>query len=66
MPVGLIESSPNFVHDAGMEQITNLAVETALDPVVLVPSIAVGAALASGLVARMIEFCEDHLPKGRT
>ena len=65
MPVGLIEPSPDFVHDAGMKQITDLAVDRVIDPVVLVPSIVVVAALASGLVARVVEFCEDHLPRRR-
>ena len=66
MPAGLIEPSPDVVHDRGMEQITDLAAGTILDPVVLVPSIAVGTALASGLVARVIEFCGDRLPSRRT
>lgn len=46
-----------------MEQITALAVETIGDPAVVVPSIAVGVALASGLVARVIEFCEALLAR---
>ena len=66
MPVGQIEPSSDFVHDAGMQQITDLAVDTVIDPVVLVPSIVAVAALASGFVARVIEFCEDHLPRRRT
>lgn len=64
-PVCLIEPSASFGHDAGMEQIATLAVETIVDPVVLVPSIVVGTALASGLVARVIEFCEDRLSRRR-
>ena len=48
-----------------MEQITALAVETIVDPVVLVPSIVVCTALASGLVARVMEFCEDRVSRRR-
>ena len=46
-----------------MEQITSLAAETIVDPAVLVPSVVFGTALATGLVARVIEFCEDLLSR---
>ncbi len=49
-----------------MEQITALAVETIVDPAVVVPSIVVGTALATGLVARVIEFCEGLLSRRRS
>jgi hypothetical protein len=49
-----------------MEQLANLPVHALLDPAVLVPAIAVSAALVSGLAARMIEVCEDHLPRRRS
>ena len=49
-----------------MEQLANLPVNALLDPAVLVPAIAVSAALVSGLAARMIEACEDHLPRRRS
>ena len=51
-----------FVHDEGMEQLTNLLVEALLDPAVLAPTIAVSAALFSGLAAWLVELCQDHLP----
>jgi len=49
-----------------MEQITTVAVETIFDPAVLVSSVAVGTALATGLVARVIEFCEGLLSRRRS
>jgi hypothetical protein len=49
-----------------MEQLANLPVDALLDPAVLTPAIAVSAALVSGLAARMVEFCEDHLPRRRS
>ena len=65
-PAYLIEPGSRFVHDEGMEQLANLPVHALLDPAVLVPAIAVSAALVSGLAARMIEVCEDHLPRRRS
>ncbi len=46
-----------------MEQLTNLLVDALLDPAVLVPTIAVSAALVSGLAARLVELCQDYLPR---
>jgi hypothetical protein len=65
-PPYLIESTVKFVHDEGMEQLVNLPVEALLDPVVFAPAIAVSAALFSGLAARLVEFCQDHLPTHRS
>jgi hypothetical protein len=48
-----------------MEQLANLLVDALFDPAVLMPAIAVSAALLSGLAARMVEICEDHLPRRR-
>jgi hypothetical protein len=44
-----------------MEQLANLLVDSVLDPAVLAPAIAVSAALVSGLAARLVELCQDHL-----
>jgi hypothetical protein len=45
-----------------MEQLANLTVDALLDPAVLAPAIAVSAALLSGLAARLVELCQEHLP----
>ena len=49
-----------------MDLLANPLVESFLavlfDPVVLAVAVLVGLALASGLVARSIEVCEDRLP----
>ena len=64
-PPHLIEPSSKFVHDEGLEQLANLPVDALLDSAVLAPAIAVSAALVSGLAARMVDVCEDHLPRRR-
>lgn len=61
-PPSLIESTSNFVHDAGVEQLANLAVDAVLDPVVLGSTVVVTAVLVSGLAARLFELGQDHLP----
>ena len=45
-----------------MEFLTNLVVDSVLDPVVLVPAAAVSAALLSGLVARVAQLWEERPP----
>jgi hypothetical protein len=45
-----------------MEQPANLLIEALLDPAVFAPAIAVSAALLSGLAARLVELCQEHLP----
>ena len=49
-----------------MEQLANLMIDPLLDPAVLVPTIAVSAALVSGLAARLVERWQEHLPRVRT
>ena len=61
-PPYLIEPTFKFVHDEGMEQPANLLIEALLDPAVFAPAIAVSAALLSGLAARLVELCQEHLP----
>ena len=46
-----------------MESLTNLLVDSVLDPAVLVPAAAVSAALLSGLVARVVQLWEERLPE---
>ena len=65
-PAYLIERSSHFVHDEGMEQLANLPVDALLNPAVIGSAIAVSAALVSGLAARMVEICEDHMPRRRS
>jgi hypothetical protein len=62
-PPYLIEPTVRFVHDGGMEQLANLTVDALLDPAVLVPAIAVSATLVSGLAARLVERCQEYLPR---
>ena len=65
-PARLIALGAKLVHDEGMEQLANLPVDTFLDPAVFAPAIMVSAAMVSGLAARMIEICQDHLPQRRS
>ena len=65
-PAPLIALSAKLVHDEGVEQLANLPVDALLDPAVFAPAIMVSAAMVSGLAARMIEICQDHLPQRRS
>jgi hypothetical protein len=46
-----------------MESLSNLVVDSVLDPVVLVPAAAVSAALLSGLAARVVQLWEERSSK---
>ena len=62
-PASPIASEPRSVHDAGMQSLTGLLADTLLDPVVLASAFAVSAALISGLAARVLEVCEERVPR---
>jgi hypothetical protein len=49
-----------------MEQLASIPIDVLVDPAVLLPSLAVCAALVSGVAARVVEFVEDLIQRRKS